>query len=90
VKACDICGIDDPDLIYTQSGNDWLCSVHTCEECKEPAYARRGGHIWCDSCYIAEGEGYQCQQCGEIEHVDLMVGTICQGCDDQAGFYGGI
>lgn len=83
MKACEFCGIEEEDYL-TQVGEVWLCSVHICKECGEIGYARHKGVIYCDSCFIAEGEGYICQTCGEVEHVDQMAGAICQRCEDNS------
>lgn len=88
IQECEACGEDNIEYLV-RLGDYYLCSVHMCQECKEPGYARDGGAIYCDTCYLS-GEGRECERCSAIEHLDQMVGNICQRCDDQAGFYGGI
>lgn len=86
-KSCDFCGEEDESYLY-KAGEGWLCSVHMCSLCGEEGHARDGGTIYCDTCYLSEGEGAECESCGRIEHIDQMAGTVCQGCDDRAIFYG--
>ena len=91
IQECEVCGEDDIDYLTIHiQGEYYLCSVHMCKECKEIGYARRGGAIYCDPCFISDGEGAICNNCGEVEHIDHMAGGICPGCDDRAIFYGGI
>lgn len=81
MKACDFCGIEDETLLYSK-GEGWLCSVHICKECGEEGHARHRGDIYCDTCFLSEGEGSECESCGAIEHIDYMSGVICQRCED--------
>ena len=81
MKACEFCGIEG-DNYLTQVGEVWLCSVHICKECGEMGHARHGGGIFCDTCYLSEGEGRECENCGNIDHIDLFSGSICQRCED--------
>jgi hypothetical protein len=88
IEECEVCGEDDQSYL-TLKGDIYLCSVHICKECGEIGYARGNGAIYCDSCFISEGEGHICESCGAIEHIDQMAGSVCQYCDDRAIFYGG-
>ena len=89
MKDCDVCGYVEEEVKLYPSGDIWLCSVHICEVCGEVGYSRPiRGRIYCDSCFIAEGDGFPCESCGSIEHIDQMSGAVCQSCDDRSIFGG--
>jgi len=82
VNECNFCGESDLSFL-TYKIDRWLCSVHSCKECGEEGYARTFGEIYCDTCFLSEGEGRQCDSCGEYEHIDFFFGSICQSCEDK-------
>ena len=91
MNECDVCGVSEleENEWLKLVGEIYLCSVHICEVCGEVGYSRPiKGRIYCDSCFIAEGDGFPCDSCGSIEHIDQMSGAVCQSCDDRSIFGG--
>ena len=51
MSECKICGYDDFEVLIVNE----LCSVHTCEICKNEGYATAPkGRILCDDCNMDE------------------------------------
>ena len=78
-EICLVCSSDKDDNGLV------ICSLCNEEEGEE----RHRGVIACDSCYLSEGEGKECERCGVIEHIDHISLGLCQPCEDKAIYYGG-